>query len=36
MRGTISRGVLRWKLEMHMTFENRLYIPDCEALEIPL
>ena len=27
MRGTISRGLLTWKLEMHMTFENRLYIP---------
>ena len=25
MRGTISRGLLRWKLEMRMTFENRLY-----------
>ena len=24
MRGTISRGLLRWKLEMHMTFEDRL------------
>ena len=22
----ISRGLLRWKLEVHMTFENRLYI----------
>ena len=22
MGGTISRGLLRWKLEMHMTFEN--------------
>ena len=25
MRGTISHGLLRWKLEMHTTFENRLY-----------
>ena len=25
MRGTISRGLLRWKLEMHIKFENRLY-----------
>ena len=25
MRRTISHGLLRWKLEMHMTFENRLY-----------
>ena len=25
MRGTISRGLLMWKLEMYMTFENRLY-----------
>ena len=24
MRGMISRGLPRWKLEMHM-FENRLY-----------
>ena len=24
MRGMISRGLLKWKLEMHMTFENRL------------
>ena len=24
MRGTISHRLLRWKLEMHMTFENRL------------
>ena len=23
MRGMISRGSLRWKLEMHMTFDNR-------------
>ena len=22
MRGTMSGGLLRWKLEMHMTFEN--------------
>ena len=22
MRGTISRGLLRWKLEMHIKFEN--------------
>ena len=26
MRGMISRRILRWKSEMHMTFENRLYI----------
>ena len=25
MRGMISRGLLRWKLEMHIMFENRLY-----------
>ena len=25
MRDTISRGLLMCKLEMHMTFENRLY-----------
>ena len=24
-RGTISQGSLRWKLEMHTTFENKLY-----------
>ena len=24
--GTISRGLLRWKVEMHTTFENRLLI----------
>ena len=23
-RGTISRGLLRWELQMHTTFENRL------------
>ena len=24
IRGTISCGLLRWELEMHITFENRL------------
>ena len=26
MQDMISHGLLRWKLEMHMTSENRLYI----------
>ena len=24
MRGTMSSGLMRWKIEMHMTFEDRL------------
>ena len=28
MRGKISRGLLRRKLEMHMTFENRPYLSE--------
>ena len=31
MRGMISCGLQKWKLEMHMTFENRLY-HDLEVL----
>ena len=34
MRGTISRGLLRWKLEMHMTFEKR-FKQKCNVLPYP-
>ena len=32
MRTTISRGLLTWKLKMHVTFENRLYPWRCPVL----
>ena len=28
MQGTISRGLLRWKLEMHMTLEIWMFVDE--------
>ena len=36
MLGTISRGLLRWKLEMHTTVRNGLYIHQQVQPMIPL